>query len=299
MGAEGGAWSACTHLQRYGMNFMPFLARHLAFGLQPKSVLEFGCGLGTMSDFLARFVPGGSQVVCVEPEPMLGEVFAQDKPFPYRPLQLAMYSFAKETAGCSNSLFSTDMGFELVVSLEVAEHVPSEYTPELIRRLTAATSKYLVFAAARPGQGGTGHIDESMHDREWWIEQFTKTGKLLYLPQLTLNMRWLTARPERAYDLGKNVIAFGALGVVDVPEVPQLAHDCFWNPTILHGDRTSDTDIEIQLAKQHGMNATIDIPKCPAQDQSIRKRWVEGQQQALWPDLDLLERRVKSGQLKC
>jgi cyclopropane fatty-acyl-phospholipid synthase-like methyltransferase len=31
-------------------------------------VLEFGCGLGTTSSFLARHVPGGTKVVCIEPE---------------------------------------------------------------------------------------------------------------------------------------------------------------------------------------------------------------------------------------
>jgi hypothetical protein len=63
MGDKGGHWNACTHLNVYGINFMPFFARMLSHGFRPKSVLEFGCGLGTTSDFVARFTAGGSDVV--------------------------------------------------------------------------------------------------------------------------------------------------------------------------------------------------------------------------------------------
>merc|ERR1712194_321484 len=122
-------------------------------------------------------------------------------------------------------------GFELVLSLEVAEHIPPEFQEELISRLAAATKKYLVFSAARPGQGGTGHIDESMHKRDWWIERFTSAdrgtnaGKLHLLPQLSRGIRYITGW-DRAYDFGTNLIAFGAPGVEDIVEIPQIAHDC-------------------------------------------------------------------------
>ena len=311
LGSVGGHWSACTHVQLYGMNFAAFFARHLAYGLRPASVLEFGCGLGTTSDFLARFAPGGSRVVCVEPEAMLGEVFggagSSEHPFPRRPLQLAMLSFAPEAKSCSDQLFHTDMQFELVLSLEVAEHIPPEHTSELIERLARATTKYLVFSAARPGQGGTGHLDESMHDRSWWIEQFTTvrrgtaTGKLKLLPQLSRALRYVTSYPERAYDFGTNLIAFGAPGVEDMAAVPQIAHDCFFHgrgSKEEHGD-----DADKAYAREHNLPAYLELERpCPLQSkEEIEKReaWLEGQAQALWPELDLLVRRVRSGELKC
>jgi len=316
MGTEGGEWSACTHIQIYGMNFASFFARHLAYGLKPKSVLEFGCGLGTTSDFLARFVPGGSNVVCVEPEAMLGEVFGEGsaQTFPNRPLQLSMLSFAPEARNCSDALYNPEMKFELVLSLEVAEHVPPEFTDELIQRLATATTKYLVFAAARPGQGGTGHIDESMHNRDWWIERFTSAdrgpnaGKLHLLPQLSRGIRYVTGWADRAYDFGTNLIAFGAPGVEDIIEIPQIAHDCsFYSRLIgkqVHGDK-ADKD----YAEKHNMSLYLEIER-PCDDWNKKEKtleeynnkrayWVEGQAQALWPELDLLIRRVKSGELKC
>jgi SAM-dependent methyltransferase len=311
LGGAGGHWSACTHVQLYGMNFAAFFARHLAYGLRPARVLEFGGGLGTTSDFLARFVPGGSRVVCVEPEAMLGEVFGgagAPRAFPRGPLQLAMLSFAPEARACADRLFHADMQFELVLSLEVAEHIPAEHASELIERLARATSKYLVFSAARPGQGGTGHIDESMHDRDWWIEQFTTanrgtaTGKLKLLPQLSRALRYVTGWAERAYDFGTNLIAFGAPGVEDVAAVPQLAHDCFFHGLGLmpevHGD-----DADKAYAREHNMSAFLPLERpCPPprpEEREKRAAWVEGQGQALWPELDLLVRRVRSGELKC
>ena len=314
MGEEGGEWSACTHIKLYGMNFASFFARHLAYGLKPKSTLEFGCGLGTTSDFLARFVPGGSKVVCVEPEAMLGEVFGEgsSQAFPHRPLQLSMLSFAPEAKQCSDALYTPEMDFELVLSLEVAEHVPPEFTDELIQRLATATSKYLVFSAARPGQGGTGHIDESMHDREWWIERFTNAdrgpgaGKLKLLPQLSRSMRVLTGW-DRAYDFGTNLIAFGAPGVEDILEVPQIAYDCSFNPPIFTGKQLRGDPKDQEYAKQNNLPLDLSIEKpCerpPAEDlvnyHEKRRQWLEGHAQALWPELDLLIRRVRSGELQC
>ncbi len=316
MGGKGGEWSACTHIKMYGMNFASFFARHLAYGLKPKSVLEFGCGLGTTSDFLARFVPGGSKVVCVEPEAMIGEVFGEGSAqvFPIRPLQLSMLSFAPEARICSDALYNPQMEFELVLSLEVAEHVPPEFTDELIRRLATATTKYLVFSAARPGQAGTGHIDKSMHGREWWIERFITAdrggpgaGKLHLLPQLSRAMRQVTSYSERGYDFGKNLVAFGAPGVEDIEEVPQIAHDCSLNGWPV-GKRVEGDEEDKIYAEKHNLPMFLEIDRPCDQKQTDeeiakykekRANWVEGHAQALWPELDLLIRRVKKGELKC
>jgi len=313
MGAEGGHWSACTHIKLYGMNFAAFFARHLAYGLKPKSVLEFGCGLGTTTDFLARFVPGGSNVVCVEPEAMIGEVFGEGsaKGFPDRPVQLSMLSFNPDAKNCSDALFHPKMEFELVLSLEVAEHIPSEFESELVKRLAMATTKYLVFSAARPGQGGTGHLKGSMHNRTWWIEQFTNAergegrGKLKVLPQLSRGIRYITGW-DRAYDFGTNLIAFGAPGVKDIEEIPQLAHDCSFLPRRIGHFVYGDAD-DRKYATEHNMSEYLELERpCKYEGtsdyetaQMTHRLWVEGQAQALWPELDLLIRRVRKRELKC
>jgi len=220
-----------------------------------------------------------------------------------------MLSFNPEAKQCSDALYNPDMGFELVLSLEVAEHVPFEFHEELARRLATATTKYLVFAAARPNQGGTGHIEESMHTRDWWIERLTHadrgpgaSGKLQVLPQLSRGLRYVTGWADRAYDFGTNVIAFGAPGVEDVPKIPQIAHDCFFlgrgmvTNKELHGDEEDKA-----YARKHNMSEFLELERvCELDsDEETRSNWVEGQAQALWPELDLLVRRVKTGELAC
>lgn len=245
-------------------------------------------------------------LVCVEPEAMLGEVFAQGKAFPHRPLQLSMFTFSDEAKSCSDDLYDKTMKFDLVLSLEVAEHIAVQYQSELIRRLASATSKYLVFSAARPDQGGTGHIDDSMHSRTWWIEQFSQQG-LTYLPQLSRALRYVTSRPDRPYDLGYNLIAMGANGAPDVEEIPPLAHDCMYHPKFKiewrEGDRQYLDYEEREYSQKHNLPEYLPLRQpCPfPSDENMEKRrlWVEGQEQALWPELDHLIRLVKSHELKC
>ena len=279
LGQLGGHWSACTHLQVYGMNLAVFFARWLAFGLRPRSVLEFGCGLGTTADFLARHVPGGTRVTCVEPEPMLSDVFAHaSRPAPLRPVQLAVDVFEKGLPElCAAELFSKTAQFELVLSLEVAEHLAPERVGLLVAHLARATSKYLVFSAARPAQGGTGHVDGSMFPREWYIDQFERQG-LTLLPHLTESLRF-AAYPERAYDFGTNIIAMGAPGIEDRLDVPDIFGDCELYPHQFCTALQNLVPKEILAAKREG--------------------WVRGQLQALWPELDLVLEKLKSHKVSC
>lgn len=102
--STGGDWSPCAHLKEYGpnvgVNFATFLARLLAFHVKPRTSLEFGCGLGLMSDFLARFAPDGCSAICVEPSTMLHEVFGR-RTWPNGPGQIAMNIFDPDAQQCA------------------------------------------------------------------------------------------------------------------------------------------------------------------------------------------------------
>lgn len=64
--------------------------------------------------------------------------------------------------------------FDLVISSEVAEHLPEEKAQIFITNLTNHASSIIYFTAAEPGQGGVDHINEQPH--EYWIEKFNLNG---------------------------------------------------------------------------------------------------------------------------
>jgi SAM-dependent methyltransferase len=59
--------------------------------------------------------------------------------------------------------------FDIAISLEVAEHLPSEHAEAFIGRLVAL-APVVLFSAAIPGQGGTAHINEQWQD--YWRSLF-------------------------------------------------------------------------------------------------------------------------------
>merc|ERR1719413_15496 len=121
-----------------------------------------------MSDFVARFA--GARVTCVEPENTLGELIMSlrsDMRGNGELQQLAVNIFSEESKvqSCVNS---GALKSDLVYSFEVAEHIPAKFHDRLVSILANATGKWLVFSAARPGQGGTGHIAEALRTKDEW-----------------------------------------------------------------------------------------------------------------------------------
>ncbi len=62
---------------------------------------------------------------------------------------------------------------DLAISLEVAEHLPSKSGDHLVQQLVSA-APIVLFSAAIPGQGGTGHINEQWQD--YWRSKFDSFG---------------------------------------------------------------------------------------------------------------------------
>jgi SAM-dependent methyltransferase len=66
-----------------------------------------------------------------------------------------------------------ERGFDLVVSLEVAEHLPPESAEGFVELLTSL-GPVVAFSAAIPGQGGSGHVNEQWP--AYWSERFARRG---------------------------------------------------------------------------------------------------------------------------
>ncbi|KAH8058771.1 hypothetical protein JL720_13960 [Aureococcus anophagefferens] len=120
LGSDGGKWSACTHLAVYGFNFATFFARHLAYGLRPRSVLEFGCGIGTTADF--RAARAGREPLSAEPSPCSRTSSRIRRAGALRPVQLAMDAFDASAAPCVRDLFGGATTFDLVLAGAARPH---------------------------------------------------------------------------------------------------------------------------------------------------------------------------------
>lgn len=126
-----------------------------------ESVVDVGCGVGT---WLAEFKRNGVKTVCgydggKPPQDFL--LIAQDE-----------YHSTDLTAG-----FTSDMKFDLAVSLEVAEHLDKKFAPDFVSNI-CKLSDVVLFSAAPPGQGGTHHVNERWPS--YWESLFGAEGYRFY-----------------------------------------------------------------------------------------------------------------------
>jgi SAM-dependent methyltransferase len=125
--------------------------------VSPGSVVDVGCGTGI---WLEAFVSEGIIDVCGIDRPEL-----QSQALDIRPEQF----FGRDL----NEPIVFDRAFDLVVSLEVAEHLPDAAADQYVESLTALGSVVL-FSAAVPHQGGENHVNEQWP--AYWVAKFSARG---------------------------------------------------------------------------------------------------------------------------
>jgi len=74
------------------------------------------------------------------------------------------------------SIFDINHKSELIICLEVAEHIETKHNDEIVKSLynNLKPGGTLIFTAAFPGQQGIGHIN--CQPKEYWLEKFTDIG---------------------------------------------------------------------------------------------------------------------------
>jgi SAM-dependent methyltransferase len=130
----------------------------LRHNLPIASVLDVGCATGTwLKEWKAS---GVADIRGVD-----GDYVKRDQ------LQISPTEFVSHDLSLS---FHLDRTFDLVQSLEVAEHLAAESAAGFIESLTGHSSGLVLFSAAPPGQGGEFHINERPF--EYWRTLFRQGG---------------------------------------------------------------------------------------------------------------------------
>jgi SAM-dependent methyltransferase len=119
--------------------------------LKPISVSDIGCGPGMFVESLRDL---GVQAQGFDIDPIvIGKKHLQQK-----------------------SMFDLTYSSEIVLCLEVAEHIDSSFNEEIVKSLYRNVEQggWLIFSAAHPGQGGVDHIN--CQPKEYWEGMLTKLG---------------------------------------------------------------------------------------------------------------------------
>jgi cyclopropane fatty-acyl-phospholipid synthase-like methyltransferase len=125
--------------------------------ISPKSVIDIGCGAGS---WLASFKEHGVEdILGVD-----GEWVKQEK------LQIPKERFVSFNL---TRPFRLNKKFDLVMSLEVAEHIPAKHADTLIDTLVNL-GPLVLFSAAIPFQEGTRHVNEQWPS--YWAKKFSQRG---------------------------------------------------------------------------------------------------------------------------
>lgn len=213
---------------RYNAHFMAYAdqsSKHsaqtisdlLRRNLEIQSVLDVGCARGT---WLAAWRESGAT-----------DIVGADGSY-VDPTTLAIPRNLFVAADLAETL---DLGrrFDLVQSLEVAEHVCADAANRFVDNLVRHAHGYILFSAAPPGQGGEHHINEQPY--EYWREKFRARGFHPYdfiRPALAADKGisfWyryntmLYVREDRAADLPQQILATRISESQSIADVSPLA----------------------------------------------------------------------------
>lgn len=158
--------------------------------VRPRSVVDVGCGVGA---WLAAFMESGVDDVVGVDGPWVTDSM----------LRIPADRFLRHNLIRPLVL---NRQFDLVLSLEVAEHLPESSAETFVDTLVAL-GPVILFSAAVPGQGGDGHLNEQPH--EWWDNKFMAHA---FQPQRGFGTGFQD-NPQVAWWYSRNIVVYLKSGI--------------------------------------------------------------------------------------
>ena len=160
--------------------------------IQPTSVIDVGCGVGT---WLAVLIELG-----------VADVWGIDGDYVERTLlQIPRERFIPHDL---TKPIYLERRFDLVLCLEVGEHLPADSAPTLIDSLVSL-SPVVLFSAAIPDQGGTHHVNEQWP--EYWAHHFATKGYI----SVDFVRRQIWQLPDVAWYYAQNILLYVERGYLN------------------------------------------------------------------------------------
>jgi predicted nucleic acid-binding Zn-ribbon protein len=178
---EGGAWNPDMY-PKYLPEEIAFdegLIRLILDLLKPQKSLDMGCGQG----FYVRYLRDRKVDAWGVEKEDLGELYKS-------PGHLIQQDLSQP--------FELDEKYDLVLCLEVVEHISREYENVVFDNILRHMSKYLVFSGATPGQQGTGHVNERPENH--WFSHLVQRG-LVLLHEESIKLRMACTLPWYAKNI--------------------------------------------------------------------------------------------------
>ena len=158
-----GVWDRQLHQRFSTQDFNTGLVKYILEALAPTTILEFGSGVGHM----AKFLNDADVVECVHciepPSDVVGLYDKASGPILY-PIDIFTDRIPPDL----------HEAYDLVLSIEVAEHIERNLHDALFDFLTSKAARWVVFSGARPGQPGHGHV--ACREELDWRGEFLRRG---------------------------------------------------------------------------------------------------------------------------
>lgn len=130
-----------------------------------RSVVDVGCGDGKLLAAVTRVAPN-TRVLGIDSSPAALRAAAA------RGVDTRAIDLIATPRRRVDEAAAALGAFDLAVSLETVEHVPSWHAGKVLRLVS--TAPVVVFSAAQPGQGGTMHVNE--RPVAYWVDRLRRLG---------------------------------------------------------------------------------------------------------------------------